>query len=137
MSASQRMRTLSFVILTAFGVGLVASAAHAETHRLHDKHEEWEVLGTCAKVKGVPISITGLYGCIKPNCDGKGGECRVECTDSSPLHRDHARDCQRKAWSEGESNHPRYADGRSEVQDRQINPTSDGEAGLTGAARYA
>ena len=83
MSASHRMRNLSFVIATVLTAGLAAGTAQAEKHALQGKHGLTDVAGACAKAGGVLFQITGLYGCIKSNCDGKGGECKVECTDSS------------------------------------------------------
>jgi purine nucleoside permease len=81
MSFFHPMRTLSFVIVTAFAVGFVASAAHAYKIRPLANHGPADVAQACSSSGGSYWSnaITGDYGCSTENCDGKGGTCTVDC----------------------------------------------------------
>ncbi len=80
MSFFHPMRTLSFVIVTAFAVGFVATAADANKVKPLANHGPADVAQACSSSGGKYWShANGSYGCYKANCDGKGGTCSVDC----------------------------------------------------------
>ncbi len=80
MSFFHPLRTLSFVIVTVFAVGFVATAAHASKVWPLADHGAADVAKACAASSGTYWShANGTYGCYKENCDGKGGTCSVDC----------------------------------------------------------
>src|SRR5262245_29450785 len=66
----------------AFGLlvtaGLFANSAWAFEVDL-GKHAPDEIQSTCTKVGGRYYSSGSNWGCQKTNCDGKGGNCAVDC----------------------------------------------------------
>ncbi len=81
MSFFHPMRTLSFVIVTAFAVGFVASAAYAnKVTALAGNHGRADIANACSSSGGSYWSLpNGSYGCNRENCDGEGGKCSVSC----------------------------------------------------------
>jgi hypothetical protein len=77
------MRNLLIIISTCSAIGFVASAAYGEVIRpIKGNHSIGEIARTCQKSGGALWSDSSGYGCLKGNCDGKGGECNVECNQS-------------------------------------------------------
>jgi hypothetical protein len=61
---------------------LAAGTAHAETKaRLYGGYGPADIERACRNAGGRPTGGGGMYGCVKENCDGKGGTCSVECFD--------------------------------------------------------
>ncbi len=77
------MRNLLIIISTCSAIGFVANAAYGEVIRpIKGNHSIGEIARTCQKSGGALWSNSSGYGCLKGNCDGKGGECNVECNQS-------------------------------------------------------
>ncbi len=77
------MRNLLIVISTCSAIGLGVSSAFGEVTRpISGNHSIGEIAGTCKKSGGALWSMSDGYGCLKGNCDGKGGECNVKCDNS-------------------------------------------------------
>ena len=74
-------------VLLAIGTSIaVTTPARAMNITPAFKSSYGDVLGACIKVKGVWSEDAGGYGCTKPNCDGKGGNCTVGCTNDDVCH---------------------------------------------------
>lgn len=75
------MRTLNSLILALVGILLIASSADAvETRPLQKKYSKQHVFAACERAGGSWSAYSnGGYGCTKANCDGKGGDCVVDC----------------------------------------------------------
>ena len=71
------MRKYLLFMIAIGTVGVFAESACADS-RYIGKHEPEAVIAACAKAGGVPYAGQG-YGCVKENCDGKGGTCTVSC----------------------------------------------------------
>ena len=74
-----------YTIMIAIGIlSVFAESACAETSRPIGKQSPEAVMKACADAGGTPILDRGItYGCTKENCDGKGGNCHVECSTST------------------------------------------------------
>lgn len=78
------MRRIALFLL--FSIFCIAPAL-AEVSRPMSSHPtRGQLATTCANVGGTFVdhpAVEGVapatYGCRKENCDGKGGECRVDC----------------------------------------------------------
>jgi hypothetical protein len=69
--------------LVAFGI-LVSAATPTSAMKFSDFHATFsQVLKACSDAKGTLTedSADNSYGCHKDNCDGKGGDCTVYCTN--------------------------------------------------------
>ena len=73
------MRKYLLFIIAIGTVGAFAESACADSRPI-GKHEPEAVMAACAKVSGVPYWDKAGYGCVKENCDGKGGDCVVACS---------------------------------------------------------
>jgi len=71
------MRNYLIFMIAIGNIGLFAENACADSRPI-GKHEPEAVIAACAKAGGVPYAGQG-YGCVKENCDGKGGNCTVSC----------------------------------------------------------
>lgn len=61
---------------------LAAGTAHAETKtRLSGAYGPADIERACQSAGGTRTGVAEMYGCVKENCDGKGGKCSVECFD--------------------------------------------------------
>ena len=61
---------------------LAAGTAHAETRaRLSGAYGPADIERACRSAGGTRTGVAEMYGCVKENCDGKGGTCSVECFD--------------------------------------------------------
>ncbi len=56
-----------------------AGSAAALPISISGTHDRGEIKSTCEKTGGGWFSNLDGYGCINPNCDGKGGACAVKC----------------------------------------------------------
>jgi hypothetical protein len=78
------VRNLLIVVTTCSTIGLVSGAAFGEVTRpLQGKHSMTEIANACSKAGGAVWGMSdGSYGCLKGNCDGKGGDCSVTCKEN-------------------------------------------------------
>jgi hypothetical protein len=61
-----------------------ATAAEAQNNfKLKGFFTRADVNKACKAAGGVPSGNNDVYGCIKDNCDGKGGYCGVQCDKSA------------------------------------------------------
>jgi len=76
------MRSLMTLVIAVICLVCVAEAQNK--FKLKGKFSETDVAGACADADGefFPSNDGGTYGCIKQNCDGKGGYCGVQCNKS-------------------------------------------------------
>ncbi|MFZ1772582.1 MAG: hypothetical protein WAT78_01335 [Rhizobiaceae bacterium] len=66
--------------LGAMALALIVMPA-AMAAPIGGKHGRSEIKGTCGANGGSYFSNLDGYGCVKENCDGKGGVCGVTCTN--------------------------------------------------------
>jgi hypothetical protein len=77
------------IVLTAIVLALLMSAATlAEEKLLMGVHSQVDVARDCIAAGGYTTGDGGQtsYGCVKDNCDGKGGQCSVTCLDPLTCH---------------------------------------------------
>lgn len=72
----------SFVLMIAVAALATSAEGARADSRYIGKHEPEAVIAACAKAGGEPYAGQG-YGCVKENCDGKGGTCTVACDSST------------------------------------------------------
>lgn len=76
------MRSLLIVISTYSVIGLGVNSTFGDVTRpISGNHSIGDIARTCQKSGGAMWSASDGYGCLKGNCDGKGGECNVKCTN--------------------------------------------------------
>ena len=69
---------LALIVILAHSV--IATQVSAETRTLVSKPSATQLQTTCDQQGGIyREGDAGGYGCLKPNCDGKGGDCSVVC----------------------------------------------------------
>ena len=78
-------RTVLFLIFSIFCI----APAMAESRPMASHPSSSQLAATCEAMGGSFVenpAVAGMsasYGCSKENCDGKGGECRVDCGSKS------------------------------------------------------
>lgn len=72
------MRILIRIFL-AVAIVVAAGSSSAFATAIGGTHGREEIKSTCAKNGGRYYSNLDGYGCMKENCDGKGGLCGVVC----------------------------------------------------------
>jgi hypothetical protein len=78
------MRKSHIVLIAIAALGVFAESASSEPSRYIGKHSPEAVMKACADAGGEPLLSRGVgYGCQKKDCDGKGGNCSVECYNST------------------------------------------------------
>ena len=84
-------RLVTFSLAAVIFAGWAGLAAAALPIAISGTHSRSEIKSTCAKAGADYYSNLDGYGCIKNDCDGKGGTCGVvcenngKCTGSVPI----------------------------------------------------
>lgn len=69
------------IALTLIALAFLLTAPLAESKILVGAYGQADVQRACIAANGYPTGVGGTYGCVKDNCDGKGGQCSVTCVE--------------------------------------------------------
>jgi hypothetical protein len=77
-------------LIISLALAALPIAAHAKEVKIAGTHSETEIQSACKQADGHFESGGSSYSCTKYNCDGKGGNCSVncqkgKCTGTTPL----------------------------------------------------
>lgn len=81
------MRKCSIAAITIAALGMIAEQAAAEQWSRIGTHGRGVVCSACMDAGGQFVTNSaGAHGCEKKNCDGKGGDCKVACSENQECY---------------------------------------------------
>ena len=79
-SRGNAVRNFLIVVSTCSAITILMGPAYGDVRRpIKGIHSIGDIARACMQAGGATYSTSDGYGCLKGNCDGKGGECAVDC----------------------------------------------------------